>query len=150
MSPMNRRISEVMGKSSSSSQAAARSIESFYLNRLVAVLFCELLGRWGVCGKTWWLSGEGRKSSSMSSTFASRDFEEFSFMSISFILFWIRIVFRVIFSPGRDILNSQGIHWRKRIRTCRKKNTLKNIFNLDKFVYFTQFGILWVSESRWW
>ena len=86
------------------------------LKRL-AVLGCELLGRWGVCGKTWWLSGEGRKSSSMSRTFARRDLEEFSFISISFILFWIRMVFLVIFSPGRDILNSQGIHWRNRIRT---------------------------------
>ena len=89
---------------------AAREKHRRHLNRLLAVFGCELLGRWGVCGKTWWLSGEGRKSSSMSRTFARRDLEEFSFMSISFILFWIRMVFLVIFSPGRDILNSQGIH----------------------------------------
>ena len=70
-------------------------------------------------GKTWWLSGEGRKSSSISRTLASKDLEEFSFKSISFILFWIRIVFLVIFAPGRDMRKSQGIHWRKRSRTWR-------------------------------
>ena len=51
-----------------------------------------------------------QKLSSISRTFARRDFEETSFLSISLSFFCIRILFLVIFSPGRDILSIHGIH----------------------------------------
>ena len=54
-----------------------------------------------------------QKLSSMSRTFARRDLEETSFLSISLIFFCMRMLFLVIFSPGRDILSIQGIHCRK-------------------------------------
>ncbi len=60
---------------------------------------------------------EGLKSSSMSRTLASSDFEDLSLRSNSFILFCIMIVFLVIFSPGRAMRRNQGIHWRKTVRT---------------------------------
>lgn len=53
-----------------------------------------------------------RKSSSMSSTLASRLLDERSFSSNSFILLLIIIVLRVIFFPGRDIPRIQGSHCR--------------------------------------
>ena len=58
--------------------------------------------------------GEVLKSSSMSRTLAKRLLEG---GSISFILFCICMVFRLNFSPGLDILKSQGIHWRNITRT---------------------------------
>ena len=58
--------------------------------------------------------------SSMSRTLASSDLEDISFCSISFIFFCIMIVFLVIFSPGRDILRNQGIHWRNMTWTWSK------------------------------
>ena len=58
--------------------------------------------------------GEVLKSSSMSRTLARRLLEG---GSISFILFCICMVFRLNFSPGLDILKSQGIHWRNITRT---------------------------------
>ena len=60
-----------------------------------------------------------RKSSSMSSTLASKLFEVFSFNSNSRIRFVIIMVFRVIGFPGRCIRNIQGSHWRNSVRTCR-------------------------------
>ena len=62
-----------------------------------------------------------RKSSSMSSTLASKLFEVFSFNSNSRIRFVIIMVFRVIGFPGRCIRNIQGSHWRNSVRTCRHK-----------------------------
>ena len=53
------------------------------------------------------------KSSSMSSTLASRLFDDLSFRSSSFILFCIIMVFLVIFSPGRPMRSAHGIHCRK-------------------------------------
>ena len=63
-----------------------------------------------------------QKLSSISRTFAKRDFEETSFLSISLIFFCIRMVFLVIFSPGRDILSIQGIHCRKILWTWAHGN----------------------------
>uniref|UniRef100_A0A2M4D6R6 Putative secreted protein n=1 Tax=Anopheles darlingi TaxID=43151 RepID=A0A2M4D6R6_ANODA len=54
-----------------------------------------------------------RKSSSMSSTFASNDFEDRSFSSSSFMRLLSMIVLRVIFLPGRPIRRIHGSHWRK-------------------------------------
>ena len=59
--------------------------------------------------------GEVLKSSSMSRTLANRLLEG---GSISFILFWIWMVLRVNFSPGRDIRRSHGIHCKNITRTC--------------------------------
>ena len=91
-----------------------------YLNRPPPPFFCD---SW-LLRPIWLLSGGekcagGRvgdvlKSSSMSRTLARRLLEG---GSISFILFWICMVFRLNFSPGRDILKSQGIHWRNITRT---------------------------------
>lgn len=81
---------------------------------------------WDECGNV----EEGLKSSSISSTLASRLLEDLSFRSSSFILFCIMIVFLVIFSPGRPIRRAHGIH-------CRK-------------IHLTQFGISWVSANLWW
>lgn len=53
-----------------------------------------------------------RKSSSMSSTFASKLFEERSFSSSSFMRLFIKIVLRVIFFPGRLIPRIHGSHCR--------------------------------------
>lgn len=50
------------------------------------------------------------KSSSMSSTFASRLLDERSFSSSSFIRLFISIVLRVIFLPGRLMPSIQGSH----------------------------------------
>ncbi len=80
---------------------------------------CAWLGWWG-CTWLWGSVEEGRKSSSMSRTLASKDLEDFSFRSSSFILFCIIIVFLVIFSPGLDIRRNQGIHWRNNTRTWLK------------------------------
>ena len=63
-----------------------------------------------------------QKLSSMSRTFARRDLEETSFLSISLIFFCIKMLFLVIFSPGRDILSIQGIHCRKIFWTWRCGN----------------------------
>lgn len=49
----------------------------------------------------------------MSSTLASRLFDDLSFRSSSFILFCIIMVFLVIFSPGRPMRSAHGIHCRK-------------------------------------
>lgn len=107
------------------------------LSKLICLMNPPLLCCGGCAWDGWWgwtwLWGsveDGLKSSSISSTFASKDLEDFSFKSNSFILFCIMIVFRVIFSPGRDIRSSHGIHWRNTART--------------------QFGISWVSASLWW
>lgn len=54
-----------------------------------------------------------RKSSSISRTFASRDLEERSFSSSSFMRLLSSIVFRVILRPGRPIRKIQGSHCRK-------------------------------------
>lgn len=51
-----------------------------------------------------------RKSSSISSTFANKDFEDRSLSSNSFILLLNSIVFLVIFFPGRPIRNIHGSH----------------------------------------
>lgn len=53
------------------------------------------------------------KSSSMSSTFANKLFDERSFSSNSFIRLFIRMVLRVIFLPGRPILRNHGSHCKK-------------------------------------
>ena len=58
------------------------------------------------------------KSSSMSRTLARSDLEDLACRSSSFILFWIMMVFRVIFSPGRPIRSTHGIHCRNTVRTC--------------------------------
>lgn len=50
------------------------------------------------------------KSSSISRTLASKLLEERSFSSNSFILLFMRIVFRVIFLPGLLIPNIHGSH----------------------------------------
>ena len=75
-----------------------------------------LLGIGGLLWLGWtdWKYGGGlpRNMSSKSKTLASKDFDDISFCSICFIFFCIIIVFLVIFSPGRDILRNQGIHWR--------------------------------------
>ena len=76
-------------------------------------------GWWGWMWE-WGSVEDGRKSSSMSKTLASKDLEDRSFRSNSFILFCIMIVFRVIFSPGRPIRSIHGIHCRKTDRTCEK------------------------------
>jgi len=81
---------------------------------------------WEECGNV----EEGLKSSSISSTLASRLFDDLSLRSSSFILFCIMMVFLVIFSPGRPIRSAQGIHWRK--------------------IQRTQGGISWVSANLWW
>ena len=101
----------------------------------------------GLYGWTLWVRVAGWKSSSMSRTFASRDFDFSSFLSSSFIFFCTWIVFLVIFSPGRDILSSQGIHCRKTSCTCKKPYLRyeKQISDID-----TQSGISWVSTSLWW
>jgi len=54
-----------------------------------------------------------RKSSSMSRTLASRDLEERSFSSSSFMRLLNSIVLRVILRPGRPIRKIQGSHCRK-------------------------------------
>ena len=69
-----------------------------------------------------------RKSSSMSSTLASKLFEVFSFNSNSRIRFVIIMVFRVIGFPGRCIRNIQGSHWRNSVRTCRHTYTVLQMF----------------------
>ena len=66
-----------------------------------------------------WMWVLGTKSSSMSRTLANRDLEDFSLRSSSFILFCIMMVFLVIFSPGRAILRTQGIHWRNNVLTYK-------------------------------
>ena len=88
---------------------------------------------WPVTWLGWWtgLAELGRvvflKSSSISSTLDNRDLEEVSFMSSSFILLAIMMVFLVIFSPGLLMWSNQGNH-------CR--NTA-----------WTQSGISWVSAN---
>lgn len=62
--------------------------------------------------------GTWRKSSSISSTFARRDFEDLSLSSNSLILFDIIIVFLVIFFPGLDIRRIHGSHCRKTDFIC--------------------------------
>ena len=70
------------------------------------------------CPETWlgWWTGLEvgsvvfLKSSSMSKTLLSRDLEEVSFMSSSFILFAIMIVFLVIFSPGLKWSRKWNLH----------------------------------------
>jgi len=101
---------------------------------LVPILF--IWGGW-VCEGWWgwmWLEcgnvEEGLKSSSMSSTLASRLFDDLSFRSSSFILFCIIMVFLVIFSPGRPMRSAHGIH-------CRK-------------MHLTHGGISCVSANLWW
>ena len=64
-----------------------------------------------------------RKSSSMSSTLASKLLEVFSFNSNSRIRLVIIIVLRVIGFPGRCIRNIQGSHWRNSVRTCSSVHT---------------------------
>ena len=88
------------------------------------------LGWWGVLGAILG-SVDLLKSSSMSRTLESRDLEEVSLMSSSFIFLAIMIVFLVIFSPGRAILSSQGSH-------CRKtRATLKIILHQSKCLHFS-------------
>lgn len=54
-----------------------------------------------------------RKSSSISSTFASRDLEERSFNSSSFMRLLNNIDLRVILRPGLPMRSIQGSHCRK-------------------------------------
>lgn len=61
------------------------------------------------------------KSSSMSSTLASKLLDERSFSSSSFIRLFIRIVLRVIFFPGRPILRNHGNHCKKTDLICNRK-----------------------------
>ena len=86
-------------------------------------LFCDgftWLG-WGICAAAVILGKvDLRKSSSISRTLESKDLEEVSLMSSSFIFLAIMMVFLVIFSPGRPILRSQGSHWRKTTLTCSR------------------------------
>jgi hypothetical protein len=63
-----------------------------------------------------------RKSSSMSNTLARRLLEDRSLSSISFMRLLIRIVFRVIFLPGRLIPSIHGNHCKKTLLTCKGKN----------------------------
>lgn len=62
-----------------------------------------------------------RKSSSISNTLASSDFDDRSFSSSSFIRLVSIIVFLVIFLPGRDMRKIHGSHWRKTDFICREK-----------------------------
>ena len=96
------------------------------------------LGNGGLTWLGWleWGREEDRKLSSMSRTLASSDLEDISFCSISFIFFCIMIVFRVIFSPGRDILRNQGMYCRNInwtwTSTNQKLNPNRGIKNLLK------------------
>lgn len=74
------------------------------------------------------------KSSSISNTFANKDFEDLSFSSSSFIRFDSRIVFRVIFLPGRPIRKIQGSHWRNTDFICKQKCISVNV--LIHFYFF--------------
>ena len=92
---------------------------------------------WGICAAAVILGKvDLRKSSSISRTLESKDLEEVSLMSSSFIFLAIMMVFLVIFSPGRPILRSQGSHWRKTTLTCsRTVRTWGMTFvKLEKFV----------------
>ena len=79
------------------------------------------------------------KSSSMSSTLASRLFDDLSFRSSSFILFCIIMVFLVIFSPGRPMRSAHGIHCRKMHLTYYKIDLvhypIKTILDISFFFH---------------
>ena len=60
-----------------------------------------------------------RKSSSMSSTLASKLLEDRSFSSNSFMRLLISIVLRVIFLPGRLMPSIQGSHCRNTVLICK-------------------------------
>ena len=60
-----------------------------------------------------------RKSSSMSNTLARRLFEDRSLSSISFMRLVMRIVFRVIFLPGRLIPSIHGNHCKNTLLICK-------------------------------
>lgn len=70
-----------------------------------------------------------RKSSSISSTLASSDFDDRSFNSNSFIRFDIEMDFIVILRPGRDIRNIHGSHCRNTARICSPQNWWRNAKN---------------------
>ena len=74
-----------------------------------------------------------RKSSSMSSTLASKLLEVFSFNSNSRIRLVIIIVLRVIGFPGRCIRNIHGSHWRNSVRTCSIAYIQKTLFASSSF-----------------
>ena len=96
---------------------------------------------WLLRGGEKWLGGrvgEVLKSSSISRTLAKRLLEG---GSISFILLWICIVFRLNFSPGRDIRKSQGIHWRNITRTW---NTIDLSAFLKRAVILYFHRLIWI------
>ena len=118
------------------------------------------------------------KSSSMSKTLLNRDLEEVSFMSSSFILLAIMIVFLVIFSPGlkwwseKDrlgvILNfgwsllrkdltynilpkhKQAVNMTSSSRASSYLDMWRSQGSHWRNTVATQSGISWVSARRWW